>query len=416
MYFINHKEGTTTWIDPRDAMTKKMTWGECGEDEIPYGWEVRVDEKLNMKYWIDHNNQVNTIDDPRLADHRKDQELQLKTKVSELKKATSCNRKYFRSSIKKLDDAKKKLEEAKEADDSESEKQARMAYRVQLSKTNNMERIVEEGEAKIEALEGIDLNEMTMQDALEVKSELAILNENYKKELEEKEKIKSELQDLKNLVAEYMSSMQNSGQRDSIKVKKEAPQKDALEVVAEAKPLAESKGSTLTASLERINELQQKHPGLREIPAGESSVELKIELQQRKLERERQRKETEELRAAQRELRILKEKVAEESKKDSLPYHEIQDEDLPDWLFSSHVVKLLDIEGNKFDNDRDLQNEIQGKVKTYMAKQKEDADSLNFKSKLAFFTTLEIHDDVERRKSDKQMQARSRAASGTFLK
>jgi len=34
-YFIDHQSKTTTWIDPRDSMTKPADFTECVGDELP---------------------------------------------------------------------------------------------------------------------------------------------------------------------------------------------------------------------------------------------------------------------------------------------------------------------------------------------------------------------------------------------
>ncbi|KAJ3205946.1 Membrane-associated guanylate kinase, WW and PDZ domain-containing protein 3 [Clydaea vesicula] len=66
-FFANAKTKTTTWIDPRDKFWKKKSWEECdpNKDEEPYGWEICHDAELGT-YFIDHLNQRNTLDDPRI--------------------------------------------------------------------------------------------------------------------------------------------------------------------------------------------------------------------------------------------------------------------------------------------------------------------------------------------------------------
>lgn len=414
-YYINHKDETTSWVDPRDAMSKKLTWAECEGDEVPFGWELAAID--GQKYWIDHNNQTNTIDDPRLSEDRKEQETIVKERVDILKKSMNKNRQTLRKTKQKLEDAKEKMDEIEKNDDeSEEAKKSRMEYRRQLSMHARVEREVEEGEAKIEALETIDFEELSVKKAGDVKSELETLNENFQKEVEEKNKIKEELQELKALVTGYMTKMTEGGDethKAAVAARKEADREDlahrkSLEKldelnleearkVAEAAPAGEDKAPTPPEPVES---------------AAMSSLAMKMELEQRKLENQRHKKEMEELRAAQRELRLLKEKHAQEMKAEETPFTKIKEAELPDWLFSSHVVKLLNIDGEDFDNDDALEDEIKTKVADYMEQQKNNADGLNFKSKLAFFTTLEIHDDVQRRKSDKQRTQSGRVVSG----
>ncbi|XP_066994662.1 E3 ubiquitin-protein ligase Su(dx) isoform X2 [Anabrus simplex] len=60
VYFVNHKNRTTQWEDPR-------TQGqEIGADEaaLPPGWEIRLTED-GVRYFVDHNTRSTTFQDPR---------------------------------------------------------------------------------------------------------------------------------------------------------------------------------------------------------------------------------------------------------------------------------------------------------------------------------------------------------------
>ncbi|XP_063229832.1 E3 ubiquitin-protein ligase Su(dx) [Bacillus rossius redtenbacheri] len=60
VYFVNHKNRTTQWEDPR-------TQGqELGADEtpLPPGWEIRLTED-GVRYFVDHNTRSTTFQDPR---------------------------------------------------------------------------------------------------------------------------------------------------------------------------------------------------------------------------------------------------------------------------------------------------------------------------------------------------------------
>uniref|UniRef100_A0A0R3X3L0 WW domain-containing protein n=1 Tax=Hydatigena taeniaeformis TaxID=6205 RepID=A0A0R3X3L0_HYDTA len=61
MYFVNHKNCTTQWEDPR----------ERGMDEsrpLPPGWEKRY-TAAGQRYFIDHNSRTTTFIDPRTGQH-----------------------------------------------------------------------------------------------------------------------------------------------------------------------------------------------------------------------------------------------------------------------------------------------------------------------------------------------------------
>ncbi|KAL6357015.1 hypothetical protein LRP88_10632 [Fusarium phalaenopsidis] len=64
VYFVDHNEGKTTWIDPRSAearlVAKTLKMGR-----LPAGWELRLEEKSGRIYFVDHNTSTTTWDDPR---------------------------------------------------------------------------------------------------------------------------------------------------------------------------------------------------------------------------------------------------------------------------------------------------------------------------------------------------------------
>ena len=57
VYFVNHKNRTTQWEDPR-------TQGQLHEEPLPNGWEMRFTED-GVRYFVDHNTRTTTFDDPR---------------------------------------------------------------------------------------------------------------------------------------------------------------------------------------------------------------------------------------------------------------------------------------------------------------------------------------------------------------
>ena len=58
VYFVNHKNRTTQWDDPRTQGKQK------GEEPLPPGWEMRLTED-GMRYFVDHNTRSTTFQDPR---------------------------------------------------------------------------------------------------------------------------------------------------------------------------------------------------------------------------------------------------------------------------------------------------------------------------------------------------------------
>jgi len=57
VYFVNHKNRTTQWEDPR-------TQGMNQEDPLPPGWEMRITDD-GVHYFVDHNTRTTTFQDPR---------------------------------------------------------------------------------------------------------------------------------------------------------------------------------------------------------------------------------------------------------------------------------------------------------------------------------------------------------------
>lgn len=55
--------GTSSWLDPRLARVQKRNAEECGEDELPFGWE-RIDDPQYGTYYIDHVNRKTQYENP----------------------------------------------------------------------------------------------------------------------------------------------------------------------------------------------------------------------------------------------------------------------------------------------------------------------------------------------------------------
>lgn len=74
MFFIDHAEKTTSWVDPRTGSASPMpnaqnTSEERQEDDLgplPEGWEERVHSDGRI-FFIDHNTRTTQWEDPRLS-------------------------------------------------------------------------------------------------------------------------------------------------------------------------------------------------------------------------------------------------------------------------------------------------------------------------------------------------------------
>lgn len=82
VYFVNHKNRTTQWEDPRTQgyvnylrqhlkspllnhfMIPHTFSSMSQEDPLPPGWEMRITED-GVHYFVDHNTRTTTFQDPR---------------------------------------------------------------------------------------------------------------------------------------------------------------------------------------------------------------------------------------------------------------------------------------------------------------------------------------------------------------
>ncbi|GAB1293155.1 Protein WWC2 [Apodemus speciosus] len=64
VFYIDHNTRRTSWIDPRDRLTKPLSFADCVGDELPWGWEAGFDPQIGA-YYIDHINKTTQIEDPR---------------------------------------------------------------------------------------------------------------------------------------------------------------------------------------------------------------------------------------------------------------------------------------------------------------------------------------------------------------
>ncbi|KAJ8726296.1 hypothetical protein PYW07_000994 [Mythimna separata] len=60
VYYVNHKNRTTQWEDPR-TQGQEMS---ALEEALPPGWEIRFTEE-GTRYFVDHNTRTTTFQDPR---------------------------------------------------------------------------------------------------------------------------------------------------------------------------------------------------------------------------------------------------------------------------------------------------------------------------------------------------------------
>ncbi|KAG7484702.1 hypothetical protein MATL_G00052830 [Megalops atlanticus] len=74
VYYIDHINHTTSWIDPRDRQTKPLTFADCIGDELPVGWEEAYDPHVGA-YYVDHNTKSTQLEDPRVQWQREQEQM-----------------------------------------------------------------------------------------------------------------------------------------------------------------------------------------------------------------------------------------------------------------------------------------------------------------------------------------------------
>lgn len=93
VYYIDHINQCTSWIDPRDRHTKPLTFADCIGDELPVGWEEAYDPVVGS-YFVDHNTKSTQLEDPR-AQWQREQEAMLREYLSVARDALSAQREIY---------------------------------------------------------------------------------------------------------------------------------------------------------------------------------------------------------------------------------------------------------------------------------------------------------------------------------
>ncbi|XP_055004384.1 protein KIBRA [Boleophthalmus pectinirostris] len=93
VYYIDHINQCTSWIDPRDRHTKPLTFADCIGDELPVGWEEAYDPVVGP-YFVDHNTKSTQLEDPR-AQWQREQEAMLREYLSVARDALSAQREIY---------------------------------------------------------------------------------------------------------------------------------------------------------------------------------------------------------------------------------------------------------------------------------------------------------------------------------
>uniref|UniRef100_A0A671UE89 WW and C2 domain containing 1 n=1 Tax=Sparus aurata TaxID=8175 RepID=A0A671UE89_SPAAU len=100
VYYIDHINQATSWIDPRDRQTKPLTFADCIGDELPVGWEEAYDPVVGA-YYVDHNTKSTQLEDPR-AQWQREQESMLRDYLAVARDALSAQKEIYQVKEQRL--------------------------------------------------------------------------------------------------------------------------------------------------------------------------------------------------------------------------------------------------------------------------------------------------------------------------
>uniref|UniRef100_A0A8C8IUJ8 WW domain-containing protein n=1 Tax=Oncorhynchus tshawytscha TaxID=74940 RepID=A0A8C8IUJ8_ONCTS len=101
VYYIDHINHATSWIDPRDRYgTKPLTFADCIGDELPVGWEEAYDPNVGA-YYVDHNTKSTQLEDPR-AQWQREQEVMLREYLDVAKDSLSAQKEIYQVKEQRL--------------------------------------------------------------------------------------------------------------------------------------------------------------------------------------------------------------------------------------------------------------------------------------------------------------------------
>ncbi|KAM9846678.1 protein KIBRA [Aulostomus maculatus] len=100
VYYIDHINQCTSWIDPRDRQTKPLTFADCIGDELPVGWEEAYDPVVGA-YYVDHNTKSTQLEDPR-AQWQREQEAMLREYLAVARDALSAQKEIYQVKEQRL--------------------------------------------------------------------------------------------------------------------------------------------------------------------------------------------------------------------------------------------------------------------------------------------------------------------------
>ncbi|XP_063306154.1 protein WWC3 isoform X2 [Pelobates fuscus] len=112
LFYIDHNTRQTSWIDPRDRITKPLTFADCVGNELPLGWEIVYDQQIGV-YYMDHINQITQIEDPR-EQWRREQERMLKEYLVVAQEALNAKKEIYQIKQQRFELAQEEFQQLHE--------------------------------------------------------------------------------------------------------------------------------------------------------------------------------------------------------------------------------------------------------------------------------------------------------------
>ncbi|XP_030228647.1 protein WWC3 [Gadus morhua] len=217
VFFIDHNTRQTSWIDPRDRITKPLTFADCVGDELPLGWEVVYDQQVGL-YYIDHINKTTQIENPR-TQWRQEQERMLKEYLVVAEEALQAKKEMYQVKQQRLQLAQqemlllREMNQEEEVQEEEEEDRHSLASALSGSSSNvkyDPDRIKVEIACRRERLcrlkqelaqmkQELHYNQMGVETLQEIDRKMSSSQTNYK--LDEAQAIFNELRSIKKAIS-----------------------------------------------------------------------------------------------------------------------------------------------------------------------------------------------------------------------
>uniref|UniRef100_A0AAQ4Q5M7 WWC family member 3 n=1 Tax=Gasterosteus aculeatus aculeatus TaxID=481459 RepID=A0AAQ4Q5M7_GASAC len=202
LFFIDHNTRQTSWIDPRDRITKPLTFADCVGDELPLGWEEVYDQQVGV-YYIDHINKTTQIENPR-TQWRQEQERMLKEYLVVAQEALKAKKEMYLVKQQRLELAQREMLLLHElSEDNRSITSSKLSAHHpphglsgQSMLTRNLSRLKQE---LAQVKQELQYKEMGVETLQEIDRKMSCSQTNYK--LDEAQAIFSELRSIKKSIS-----------------------------------------------------------------------------------------------------------------------------------------------------------------------------------------------------------------------